>query len=96
MLFVDGVDMLEQTLIIVGVTFFAMISPGPDMMIVLKNTVVGGRSAGLRTSIGILAGNAVHISYCVLGIGWLISQSILVFTAGHALLSGPIHRNHYA
>ena len=73
--------MTDQILVIVGITFFAMISPGPDLVIVLRNTVVGGRSAGLRTSLGILVGNLVHIAYCVVGIGWLISQSILAFTA---------------
>ncbi|MBQ34847.1 MAG: LysE family translocator [Candidatus Latescibacteria bacterium] len=72
--------MAEQILVILGVTFFAMVTPGPDMVIVLRNTIVGGRLAGLHTSLGVLAGNLVHISYCVIGIGWLISQSILAFT----------------
>jgi len=30
---------------------------------------------------GILSGNLVHITYCVLGIGLLISQSIMAFSA---------------
>lgn len=73
--------MVDQILVIVGVTFLVMVSPGPDMVLVLRNTFSGGRLAGLQTSLGILAGNLVHITYCVLGIGWLISQSILAFTA---------------
>ncbi len=73
--------MVDQILVIVGVTFLVMISPGPDMVIVLRNTFMGGRVAGLETSLGVLVGNLVHITYCVLGIGWLISQSILAFTA---------------
>ncbi len=73
--------MIDQILVIVGVTFLVMVSPGPDMVIVLRNTFLGGRLAGLQTSLGVLAGNLVHITYCVLGIGWLISQSILAFTA---------------
>lgn len=71
--------MIEQILVVVGVTFLAMVSPGPDMMIVMRNTLVGRRSAGLWSSLGVLAGNAVHMTYCILGIGWLISQSILAF-----------------
>lgn len=73
--------MVDQVLVIIGVTFLVMVSPGPDMIIVLRNTFSGGRLAGLQTSMGVLAGNLVHITYCVLGIGWLISQSILAFTA---------------
>jgi RhtB (resistance to homoserine/threonine) family protein len=74
-------NMLDQILVIVSVTFLAMVSPGPDMVLVLRNTLVDGRRAGLQTSMGILAGNLVHITYCVLGIGLLISQSIVAFSA---------------
>ena len=73
--------MLNQILVIVSVTSLVMVSPGPDMVLVLRNTLVGGRRAGLQTSIGILSGNLVHITYCVLGIGVLISQSIVAFSA---------------
>jgi len=72
--------MLDQILVIVSVTALVMISPGPDMLLVLRNTLVSGRRAGLHTSMGILSGNLIHISYCVLGIGLLISQSILAFS----------------
>lgn len=72
--------MLDQILVISGVTFLIMISPGPDMVIVMRNTLLGGRGAGLRTSLGVLVGNLVHIAYCVLGIGLVISQSIMAFT----------------
>jgi threonine efflux protein len=51
------------------------------MVLVLRNTVVSGRRAGLQTSLGILSGNLIHITYCMLGIGLLISQSILAFSA---------------
>jgi len=73
--------MLDQMLVIVSVTFLVMVTPGPDMVLVLRNTFVSGRRAGLQTSMGILSGNLVHITYCVLGIGLLISQSIIAFSA---------------
>lgn len=73
--------MFDQIAVIVGVTFLVMVSPGPDMVLVLRNTLIGGRRSGLRTSLGILTGNLVHITYCVLGIGWLMSRSILAFSA---------------
>jgi threonine efflux protein len=73
--------MLDQLLVIVSVTLLVMVSPGPDMLLVLRNTLVSGRRAGLQTSLGILSGNLVHITYCVLGIGVLVSHSILAFSA---------------
>jgi threonine/homoserine/homoserine lactone efflux protein len=72
--------MIDQLLVIVGITFLVLVSPGPDMILVVRNTLLAGRRAGLQTSLGILAGNLVHITYCVIGIGWIISQSILAFT----------------
>jgi RhtB (resistance to homoserine/threonine) family protein len=72
--------MLDQILVIVAVTSLVMITPGPDMVLVLRNTLVSGRRSGLHTSLGILAGNLVHITYCVLGIDWLISQSIVAYS----------------
>jgi RhtB (resistance to homoserine/threonine) family protein len=77
----EGANMLNQVLVVVSVTFLVMVSPGPDMVLVLRNTFVTGRRAGLHTSLGILAGNLVHITYCVLGLGWLISTSIVAFAA---------------
>jgi RhtB (resistance to homoserine/threonine) family protein len=73
--------MLDQILVIVSVTFLVMVSPGPDMVLVLRNTLVSGRRAGLHTSAGILSGNLVHITYCVIGLGLLISRSIVAFSA---------------
>lgn len=72
--------MVNQILVIVSVTALVMLAPGPDMLLVLRNTLVNGRRAGLQTSVGILSGNLIHISYCVLGIGLLISQSIVAFS----------------
>ena len=72
--------MIDQLLIIIGITVLIVVTPGPDMVIVMRNTLVGGRGAGLQTSLGILTGNLVHISYCVVGIGWLISQSIVAYS----------------
>ncbi|MGI9204948.1 MAG: LysE family translocator [Woeseiaceae bacterium] len=72
--------MIDQILIIAGVTFLVLITPGPDMVLVVRNTMVDGRSAGYKTALGILAGNLVHITYCVVGIGWLISKSVVAFS----------------
>ena len=72
--------MLTDLLSVAGLTVLIMISPGPDLALVTRNTIVGGKSAGGWTSAGVLTGNLVHISYCLLGIGWLISTSIVAFT----------------
>ena len=55
------------------------VSPGPDLAIVTKNSLVYGRSAALWTAIGIGLGIIIHVSYCVLGVALLIAHSLLVF-----------------
>lgn len=90
-------------LMVSGIAFLAIISPGPDFAIVVKNALAHGRRAGLWTAAGISAGLSVHVAYTVLGLGLIISQSIIAFTivkwlgAGyllwlgwHALRSKPI------
>ncbi len=72
-------NMIQQLAVIVSLTALVMISPGPDMILVLGNTLAGGRRAGLHTSLGVLSGNLVHITYCMLGIGLIISRSIVAF-----------------
>jgi RhtB (resistance to homoserine/threonine) family protein len=72
--------MLDKLLIVLTVTTLVMLTPGPDMVLVMRNTLVSGRRGGLRTSLGILTGNLVHITYCVLGIGWVIARSIVAYS----------------
>ena len=72
--------MLADLLSVAGLTFLIMISPGPDFALVARNTVVGGKRAGGWTSAGVVTGNFVHLSYCLLGVGWLIANNLVAFT----------------
>jgi threonine/homoserine/homoserine lactone efflux protein len=67
--------MTEQLLMVVGITALGMLSPGPDMLLVMRNTLLVGRRAGGWTAAGVLTGNLVHITYCALGLGMLLTRS---------------------
>ncbi len=58
---------------------FAVASPGPDFAIVLKQSVRGGTSLGVWTSAGVGAGILVHVTYCLLGVALVLSQSPVLF-----------------
>ena len=64
---------------IVIVHLLAVASPGPDFAMVLRQSIVVGRTPALWTSIGIGLGILVHVAYCLLGLGLVISQSIVLF-----------------
>jgi len=56
-----------------------LISPGPDFFMVIKQSLTYSRKTGIYTAIGLGAGVATHITYCLTGIALLISKSILLF-----------------
>lgn len=60
---------------------FAVASPGPDFAVVLRQCVTYGTKAGLWTSIGVATGILLHVSYCILGVAFLLSQSPSFFSA---------------
>lgn len=66
---------LHEFLMITLVHTLAVISPGPDFAIVIRQSISQGRKTAIITSLGIAAGISVHILYTLLGIGLIISQS---------------------
>lgn len=58
----------------------AAMSPGPDFVMAVRNSLNYSRRTGIFTGIGIGLGISVHIIYCAAGIGYLISQSLPLFT----------------
>lgn len=64
---------------VVTITLLAVISPGADFAMVSRNSMFLSRRAGLLTALGISLGVLVHVTYSMLGIGLLISQSIVLF-----------------
>ena len=61
------------------VGWLVIIVPGPNMLVVFRNAITHSRRAGVLTAVGLAAGNLVHITYCLIGIGVLIGQSIMLF-----------------
>jgi RhtB (resistance to homoserine/threonine) family protein len=55
--------------------------PGPNFAMILRNSLLRSRRAGLYTALGIALGGTVHVTYSLIGIGVIISQSILLFNA---------------
>lgn len=71
--------MLTQFITIGTLVLFSVMLPGPDFAIVTKNTISHSRRAGLFTALGIAAACLVHISYCILGLAIIISNSLIAF-----------------
>jgi len=59
----------------------AVASPGPDFAVVVRESVAHGRRAGTYTAMGVGTAIFLHVGYSLLGIGLIVSQSIVLFNA---------------
>ena len=72
-------DLYIQFLSIATIHLFAVMSPGPDFTIILKQSISQGRKASMVTSLGIGVGILFHVFFCIIGLGLVISQSSMLF-----------------
>ena len=71
---------LTQFLTVAIIHLLAVISPGPDFAMVTRNSIIYSRKTGIYTSLGIAVGILVHVAYSLLGIGFIIAKSVVLFT----------------
>lgn len=58
----------------------AALSPGPDFVIVMKNSLGIGRKYGIATAIGVAGALIVHVTYTILGFTVILEKYPSVFT----------------
>jgi RhtB (resistance to homoserine/threonine) family protein len=73
------IEYMSQFLTIVIVHLLAVASPGPDFAVVVKQSVTHGKVTALWTSLGVGTGILLHVLYSLLGIGVVVSQSVVAF-----------------
>lgn len=69
----------QQFLLIASAHLLAVMSPGPDFAIVMRQSLVFGKRFAIITSLGIGLAIFVHVAYAVLGIGLLIKSTDWLF-----------------
>lgn len=62
------------------VHLLAVASPGPDFAIIVRQSLVYGKATALWSSFGVGCGILIHVFYSLLGIGLVISQSVVAFS----------------
>ncbi|MGW2039803.1 LysE family translocator [Streptomyces virginiae] len=71
---------MTEVIAVAVITLLAVISPGADFAMVVRNSYLYGRPTGLFAAAGVAAGVLVHVSYTMLGVGLLIASSTTLFT----------------
>ncbi|PNV34758.1 lysine transporter LysE [Streptomyces sp. DH-12] len=71
---------MTEVLAVAAITVLAVIAPGADFAMVVRNSYLHGRRTGLLGAAGVAAGVLVHVTYTMLGVGLLIASSAFLFT----------------
>ena len=70
---------IEQFISIILIHIFAVVSPGPDFAVVVKQSIKYGKKSSLLTSLGISCGILVHVFYCLIGVAFIISNNVYIY-----------------
>ncbi|MGR9430289.1 LysE family translocator [Rhizobium leguminosarum] len=56
-----------------------IVVPGADFAVILRQSIVHGRRASIMTGLGMGFSLLFHISYTILGLGLIVSKSLMLF-----------------
>ncbi|MFC9359095.1 LysE family translocator [Rhodococcus sp. NPDC057014] len=73
--------MFEQILTFTVASLLIIVIPGPDFLLLVRNTVRGGNVGAVWTATGIMVGNAVLAAVAAVGLTALLLTSTTVFAA---------------
>jgi len=71
---------LDTLVILIATSTAQAFAPGPDNIFVLTQSITNGRSAGIKTTLGLCTGLLVHTTIVALGISVIFRTSVVAFT----------------
>lgn len=72
-------EILMNWLLLVTVFGVAVVSPGPDLVMAIRNSVLHSRRAGILTALGFALGVLIHVTYTLAGLAAIIAKSVVLF-----------------
>jgi threonine/homoserine/homoserine lactone efflux protein len=64
-----------------GISILVIVTPGPDTAVTIRNTLLGGRAAGIATALGVSAGQSIWALATSIGLVALLVASEPLFLA---------------
>jgi len=61
--------------------FLALLSPGPDFLLIVKSAIKNGSRKSTGIAAGISSANALYIALCIIGVGSVLASSIKIMIA---------------
>ncbi len=81
-------EYLPEFMSIAILHLLAVMSPGPDFILVCNNSILYSRRSGVFTALGLALGILTHVTYSLIGIAYIISKSIIIFSTIKLLGAG--------
>lgn len=72
--------LLTEFITVAVLHLLAVVSPGPDFLMISRNSFTFSRRTGILSSLGLALGILVHVTYSLVGIGLIIAKSVLLFS----------------
>jgi threonine/homoserine/homoserine lactone efflux protein len=72
---------VHHLLLFVAAGWLLNLTPGPDVLCIVRHALRGGARAGLLAGLGITAGCFVHVAAAAIGVGALLAASATAFNA---------------
>jgi threonine/homoserine/homoserine lactone efflux protein len=72
---------VSELVAFLGVSAILIMTPGPDTAVTIRNSLMGGRRAGVFTAVGVSSGQAIWTFACAVGIAALLAASEPAFLA---------------
>jgi threonine/homoserine/homoserine lactone efflux protein len=72
---------VEGLLAFAGIAALVIVTPGPDTALTIRNTLLGGRTSGIRTALGVVTGQAAWTVATSAGVAALLVASEPAFRA---------------
>jgi threonine/homoserine/homoserine lactone efflux protein len=79
---------LNELIAVISITILTIVTPGPDFVVVVRNSLSHSRRSGVFTAIGVSVAVWIHILYTLAGIGLILSKSIILFSTVKYLGAG--------
>jgi len=67
-------EYLKEFMVIYTIFMMGAVSPGPDFIMIVRNSTGFGSNIGFKTALGISIGCLITLSYILVGIGAVFNQ----------------------
>lgn len=71
---------LQHLLLFIAAGWLLNLTPGPDVLYIVSNSLRRGARAGVVAGLGVTAGCFVHVFAAAIGVGALLATSVVAFT----------------